>query len=71
MTHEMMVSLPTGLTGVVHWEEVSDQFYFEAAAARDKIRPSGNTNERMQFGERITGSIPLTDLFRYGQVCPV
>lgn len=66
----MMVSLPTGLTGFVHWEDVSDQFYFEAAAARDNIHPDRNTSEReKQFGEWIKGRLPLTDLFHSGQVC--
>lgn len=69
--HDMVVSLPSSLTGVVRRKEVSDYFFQKAANSNSKHsrRGSGSGGRGRYFEEANTAEAkPLTDLFTEGQV---
>ncbi|CAM9211625.1 unnamed protein product, partial [Ectocarpus sp. 12 AP-2014] len=65
--HDMVVSLPSSLTGVVRRQEVSDYFHQKAASAKNTGSNRAGGRGRY-FDESHAGEKPLTHLFREGQV---
>ncbi|CAM9794523.1 unnamed protein product, partial [Ectocarpus sp. 8 AP-2014] len=65
--HDMVVSLPSSLTGVVRRQEVSDYFHQKAASAKNTGSNRAGGRGRY-FDESHTGEKPLTHLFHEGQV---
>lgn len=63
----MVVSLPSSLTGVVRRREVSDYYYLKAAASGGK-KHNNVAGRGRYFDEAAAGDVPLTELFREGQV---
>lgn len=67
--NDMVVSLPSSLTGVVRRREVSDYFHQRAANTSNKHTGRGSGGRGRYFDESSTaGDKPLTDLFHEGQV---
>ena len=64
----MVVSLTSSLTGVVRRKEVSDQFCIQAAASEAQEHDFARKKRGRYFQDDTAGRIPLTDLFRTGQV---
>lgn len=70
--HDMVVSLPSSLTGVVRRREVSDWFY-QRAAASGKHSGGGRGGGRSRYYDESQGAgdKALADLFHEGQVSEV
>eukprot|EP00903_Cladosiphon_okamuranus_P010099 g9564.t2 len=69
--HDMVVSLPSSLTGVVRRNEVSDLFHRRATKHSNSIKHSGrgSRGKGRYFDEsNADENKPLTDLFQEGQV---
>lgn len=68
--HDMVVSLPSSLTGVVRRKEVSDYFHHRAKTGASGGGGRGGGGRGRYFDESGSnaGDKPLTDLFQEGQV---
>lgn len=71
--HDMIVSLPSSLTGVVRRKEVSDYFYLKAAASggHKQANRGGGGGRGRYFEDASADDKPLKELFREGQVTSI
>lgn len=65
--NDMVISLPSSLTGVVRRREVSDYFHLKAVSSGANRQQNRPGSKGRYFEEDHEGDSPLSDLFREGQ----